>query len=182
VLPPYVFTGHDAADRLLRCRQSVTSIQHVVSIGAEGSIPLARLKSKRWRSLRLLFDDIEVNPNPWTCWQPPTREIAEQIIAFGKDANDGVLLVHCAAGISRSSAALLIILADKLGPGGEDEAVKLLIDARDQTVAAKLREPDTIVRPNRRLVWWGDEVLGRKGALLAACQRTFQYGSTHWSP
>lgn len=184
LLPPIVLTDRDVADALLKRRQAVTRIRHVLSIGSENSQPPSRLNDFPSHKLRLVFDDIESEGNPWTGYVGPSLADAERIVAFGRDIDHGNTLVHCAAGISRSAASLLILLADKVGPGREADAVKLLLEVRKRTADAGLRDPDEIVRPNRRLVWLGDTVLGRGGALLEACIKGFEplYGRNHWSP
>ena len=88
------------------------------------------------------------------------------------------------AAASRSSAATLAYLAGLTGPGNEVDAVRWLMDVREENQAAGLRDGSAI-RPNRRLVWLVDQALGRGGALLHACQYgplapVYAYDS--WSP
>jgi predicted protein tyrosine phosphatase len=78
----------------------------------------------------------------------------EQIVAFAADV-DGPTLIHCAAGISRSTAAGLILLALRTGPGREEQAYEHLFRVRPRAV------------PNRRMVWMADHLLGRNGALVS---------------
>jgi predicted protein tyrosine phosphatase len=66
------------------------------------------------------------------------------------------VLVHCEAGISRSTAAVVILAATLLGPGQEPEAVKI----------ARRAVPEA--RPNRLMVRLADEELARNGALERA--------------
>jgi predicted protein tyrosine phosphatase len=68
------------------------------------------------------------------------------------------LLVHCWAGISRSTAAAYILLCEKLGPGSEFE------------VARALRERAPHASPNRLIVQLGDEVMGRNGRMVSAIE------------
>jgi predicted protein tyrosine phosphatase len=180
-LPPIVLVDKDVADVLLKRKQAVTRIRHVVSIGTEGNDPPDGFASFAGRKLRLEFDDVEVEETR-SGYVGPSLEDARRVVAFGKGIDGGVLLVHCAAGISRSSASLLILLADRVGPGREDEAVRLLVKVKEATQAARLRTD--FIRPNRRLVWLGDAVLGRDGALLSACTRAFAdaYAYAPWSP
>ena len=65
----------------------------------------------------------------------------------------GSILIHCHAGISRSSALALAIIAQRLGKGKEEESVHQL----------EMINPNC--RPNKSLVWMTDELLGRNRKL-----------------
>jgi predicted protein tyrosine phosphatase len=68
------------------------------------------------------------------------------------------MVVHCYAGVSRSTAAA-IITAAALNP------------ARDETeIALTVRQLSPTATPNLRLVAEADQVLGRNGRLLAAAE------------
>ena len=99
--------------------------------------------------LVLRFDDISV---PMDGYVEPNEQHIEAALKFAfriaKDTG-GSILIHCHAGISRSSAIALAIIAQRLGPGKEKEAVKLL------------EKINPNCRPNKSLVWMTDEVLGR---------------------
>jgi len=105
------------------------------------------------RHLRLSVDDVDA-PGPGMV--APAREHVEELVAFVErlDAEASVLL-HCQAGISRSTAAALVAMVLE-GAGHEHEA------------AAHLRRAAPHAVPNRRIVALADEVLGRGGRLLAA--------------
>ena len=88
----------------------------------------------------------------------PQEADVETILAFGRDAGDDLrhLLIHCHAGISRSTAAMLMILA-QADPGKTDEAlVERLVAIRPQAW------------PNSRMIGFADALLGREGRLSAA--------------
>jgi predicted protein tyrosine phosphatase len=86
----------------------------------------------------------------------PTREHVATLVEFLRRCDpDAAVLIHCAAGISRSPAAALIALALD-HPGREDEAGRVLRSVAPHTM------------PNSLLLALADEVLGRDGALLAA--------------
>lgn len=70
----------------------------------------------------------------------------------------GRVVAHCEAGISRSSAAAVIIYTVLLGPGKEREAV------------ARVLEQRPIARPNRRMMAIADRLLERNGALVTALE------------
>ena len=68
----------------------------------------------------------------------------------------GSLLIHCQVGVSRSTAIALAILADRLGPGQEGEALQALLRLRPQAI------------PNLLVVSLADDLLARNGALRRA--------------
>ena len=71
----------------------------------------------------------------------------------------GRVVIHCQAGISRSTAAATIFYAVLLGEGREDEAIARVLAAREVAI------------PNRRMIRIADELLGREGRLVAAVER-----------
>ena len=64
------------------------------------------------------------------------------------------ILCDCEAGVSRSSAAALIMYACWLGPGREREAMERVLAQRPVAV------------PNRRMVGLADRLLDRGGCLI----------------
>jgi len=89
--------------------------------------------------------------------QPTARHIL-QLLEFGRDWNAGAapMLVHCWAGISRSTAAAYILACDRTGPGTEAALAKIL------------RERAAHAAPNRLMVQIGDDLLGRSGRMVDA--------------
>lgn len=78
------------------------------------------------------------------------------------------MLAHCVGGISRSSAAALIIMASRLDASAES-AERVM----DELVKIKWS-----VVPNELMVWLADtEVLGWSGMLHAAYRRRFKAGT-----
>ena len=91
---------------------------------------------------------------------PPEREDVASILAFGRDLEDaGHVLVHCHYGLSRSTAALLMLFAQ-----GEPETQAQALVERLHA----LREP---AWPNARMIGFADEALGRGGELSEAVRR-----------
>ena len=107
------------------------------------------------RHLRLSLHDID-DPGGN---QAPAREHVERLITFGRgwDAQ-APMLVHCWAGVSRSTASAYTILCDRAGPGAERE------------IAQALRERAPHAQPNRLIVRLADEALGRGGAMVRAVE------------
>jgi len=88
---------------------------------------------------------------------PPERAHIDALLDFSRDWDTGQpFLIHCWAGISRSMASAFIILCDRLGPDREIEIAR----------AMRMRAPHA--QPNRLLVRYADEALGRNGRMLAA--------------
>jgi predicted protein tyrosine phosphatase len=106
------------------------------------------------RHLKLTFHDIS---EPMEGFSPPTLEHVEQIVDFATrwDRREP-LLIHCWAGISRSTAAALTAMC-LLHPE-EDEA----------DLARELRRISPSATPNRLMVAYADGLLGRRGRLVAA--------------
>jgi predicted protein tyrosine phosphatase len=63
----------------------------------------------------------------------PTREDVSSILKFGKRiAASHTLLVHCHAGISRSTASAFLLLVQAMGIGSGREAMNMVIRNRPQ--------------------------------------------------
>jgi len=85
-----------------------------------------------------------------------TREHVQQALDFARKHEGGRLLLHCQAGKCRSPGIALAILADRLGPGREADAVKRLLEIRE------------VAAPNLVVLALADAVLGREGRLVQA--------------
>lgn len=99
----------------------------------------------------LWFEDLDEGPEHLTL---PTLADAETILAFGRKHAQSTIFVTV-AGIGRSGAAGLAILADRLEPGNEADALAQLLTICPQAV------------PNLRLTAAAGEALGRGGRLTA---------------
>ena len=87
----------------------------------------------------------------------PGEEHVKQIIAFAHAWNgQGPMVIHCWAGISRSTAAALISLCT-LNP-----------DVSEKIIAQRLREASPTAYPNGRMIQLADDALGRHGRLVDA--------------
>lgn len=101
--------------------------------------------------LVLAFEDLDT---PTTSIITASRKQIAAAIEFGRANQTGALLVHCHAGISRSTAAALAIIADRLGPGREEVALVELLKLQPMAV------------PNLHVIALADDILGRDGRLL----------------
>jgi predicted protein tyrosine phosphatase len=87
----------------------------------------------------------------------PAEEHVRQLIAFAGDWDRlHPMVIHCFAGISRSTAAAFITLC-------------VTRPERDEfDIARRLRAASSIATPNPRLVALADDVLGRRGRMIEA--------------
>jgi predicted protein tyrosine phosphatase len=108
------------------------------------------------RHLRLAMNDIS-EPAPGLVL-PCENHVADLVNFALEWDRDAPLLIHCWAGISRSTAAAFITLC-ALNP----EASELLL-------AQSLRRASPTAFPNRRLVRLADDALAREGRMVAAVE------------
>lgn len=85
-----------------------------------------------------------------------TDEQVSAAIEFARLHIKGSLLVHCFHGVGRSAAIALAVIADRLGPGAEREALDRLLAVRPEAT------------PNLVVVELADRILQRSGHLVEA--------------
>ena len=106
------------------------------------------------RHLKLGVNDIAV---PTEGLIPPDEETVMKVLTFGRDWDEvAPMLVHCWAGISRSTASAFVIACDK-SP-----------EADERAMALAMREAAPHAFPNRRIVALADDILGRQGRMVDA--------------
>lgn len=107
------------------------------------------------RHLRLGMHDV-ITPSPLH-HAPPDEMHVRELIAFAKGWDRSQpMLVHCFAGISRSTACAFVVACMLNNPGREADIARLL----------RVRAPHA--QPNRRLVALADDILNRDGGMLDA--------------
>ena len=128
---------------------------HVISLLSPGQVHHADAAADA-RILALRFHDIaEADPS----LVAPDAAMIEALVAFSRAwCAETPLLIHCWAGVSRSSAAAYIVACEK-NPGRED------------AIAAELRRRAPFATPNRLMVSLADELLKRGGRMSAAIAR-----------
>jgi predicted protein tyrosine phosphatase len=104
--------------------------------------------------LKLTFHDII---EPAEGLTPPAADHVETLIGF-LEARQGQdpLLIHCWAGISRSTASAFTAMC--LYNPGLDE----------YRLAQQLRSLSHVATPNRRIVAFADDIMGRRGRMVDA--------------
>jgi predicted protein tyrosine phosphatase len=146
--------GHNAA-----------GVSHVLSIlDPEWPVPEAFGSFGEHEKLELRFHDVieDTERN-----QGPREEHVMQLLGFGRDliaqpSPQAHLLVHCHAGISRSTASMTLILAQALPQRGADEILREVLRIRSKAW------------PNLRIIELGDAMLNRGGTLVAAAHEVYR--------
>ncbi len=133
------------------------AVSHLVTL-INGEMPITtphRIGPER--HLRLSMNDI-CEPQPGLV--VPCEDHVSELIRFALDWDrQAPLLIHCWAGISRSTAAAFISLC-ALNPGADE--VEL---------AHALRQASPTAYPNRRLVALADQALQRQGRMSVAVEQ-----------
>lgn len=107
--------------------------------------------------LRLTFHDVITTDSGLSA---PSARDAERLVAFIDGwQKQSPMLIHCWAGISRSTAAAFVTLC--MNRPREDE----------DALALELRDASPSATPNRLIVSQADALLGRKGRMLRAVER-----------
>ena len=141
------------------------SVTHVLSIlDPDYPEPADFAEYGPHKRLTLRFDDI-IDPRPGGMLPEPHH--VEALLEFGKGLAAAIddplshLLVHCHAGISRSTASMTILLAEARP------------DADEDSIFAHIRAIRPQAWPNSRMIGQADELLGRDGRLTAALRRHY---------
>jgi predicted protein tyrosine phosphatase len=141
----------------------LSSADRVVSILDPLAPTPVELRSIDAPVLVLRFDDVTDPHDP----AAPRAAHIRELLAFDAGARDDErLVVHCTAGMSRSTGALAVLLAAR-HPDLADEIFTAIRDIRP------------IAWPNLLVVSLGDELLGRGGALISALHRHYKIQSQH---
>lgn len=134
-------------------------VSHVLSILDPGHLePVAFGAYGKHERLELRFHDIVDEREGQVAPQPVD---VETLLRFGRDllaepSAEAHLLVHCHAGISRSTAAMTLLLAQARPDRPPAEALAEVVRVRPKAW------------PNLRMIEFGDTILGLGGALVKA--------------
>ncbi len=133
-----------------------TKPSHILSLLSPNQDTPREIRAAPAAKLHLSFNDItEARPDLIM----PSAAIIEDILVFSRSwSGEQPLLVHCWAGISRSSAAAYLIACDR-NPGREDE------------IAMDLRRRAPFATPNRLMIELADDILVCNGRMVDAIRR-----------
>jgi predicted protein tyrosine phosphatase len=110
------------------------------------------LRLQQGHHLHLTLHDID---EPADGFIAPEAHHIESLVAFARAwPQDSPLLIHCFAGISRSTAAAFTAMCALNGDGDEHR------------LAQELRAQSPQATPNRRMVALADDLLNRRGRMV----------------
>lgn len=138
---------------------------HLISLASPGHVD-ASLAEPPPHRLDLRFNDI-VEPREGLT--PPSEADIAALLTFA-ETWDGTrpLLIHCWAGVSRSTAAAYVVACARSEPG------------REQDWAERLRHAAPTATPNRLVVALADRCLNRDGAMSRAIAAIGRGAETAW--
>lgn len=120
------------------------------------------------RHLRVGVNDIAEPAEGLVC---PTADTVEQILTFGRTWRPlEPMLIHCWAGVSRSSATAFILACEQLP------------DTEETIIAERLRRASRAATPNPLMIQLADDMLGRGGRMADAVRGMGQGEYTHPNP
>ena len=146
----------DAVDEVMRA----AGPSHLVTLINGDMLPETPKSIKPDNHLRLIMHDVSA---PGQGLTPPDARHMSRLLAFGRAWQAGAdhpdappLLIHCWAGISRSTAAAYILLC-ALNPGADEFALARL-----------LRRASDTATPNPLMIRIADALLKRNGRMVRA--------------
>jgi predicted protein tyrosine phosphatase len=161
--PPYILSicGKHEVDRF-----SLSNVTHLLSLEDPGT-PKATPAWFSGRHVQLHLHDLDTRDEAAILRGTlPAKEHVREILRFGTtclteaagDAARVHLLVHCYAGISRSTAAAFALTAQAIGVEHAHDALEFVLKTRPEAF------------PNPLIVRHADQLLNAQGRLVAALQ------------
>jgi predicted protein tyrosine phosphatase len=137
-----------------------TDSEYLVSLMSPNSMVATPSTIAPENHLKLGVDDVEELAEGYIA---PCRAHIEALLEFGCHLDESAeIVVHCVMGMSRSPAAVMILMAQK-APGRENEIADIIFEAVPEA------------HPNRLLLQLGDEALGCDGDLVRAVYNGEQF-------
>lgn len=159
VIPPFAIHSKRNVEKLLYDFEERRKYRFLISIGDPEERPPRGYRLFDGPKIRLHFDDVTK-----THYGQMASVVDVQRIIDFCTAVDGPTLIHCYAGISRSSAAACILATIKLGPGRELEALQHV----ENWSKSNSWCGESIIYPNKHILNLADQLLERQGNLLKA--------------
>lgn len=143
---------------------AATGVSHVLSIlDPDHPVPEAFGSYGEHARLELRFHDVIEDGDDKL---PPRAEDVAAILSFGRDMGAEAaprLLVHCHAGISRSTAAMTLLFAQAQPHLTAEHILQGILAHREKAW------------PNLRMLEFGDAMLGRGGSLPMAAAAIYRH-------
>jgi len=163
-------------DRIAPFRITVCGLDELADHGETGASRVLSILDPDWpvpeafgsfgehEKLELRFHDVIEQDARMV---PPSEDDVARLLAFGRDLmteprNDAHLLVHCHAGISRSTASMALVLAQALPAVSSREVMQEIVRIRPKAW------------PNLRIIEIGDGMLSRNGEIVAAAIEVYR--------
>jgi predicted protein tyrosine phosphatase len=159
-LVPFRVTICGIDELAFHCPGNVTHVLSILDPGWPEPEPLNTFDVTRRLKLRF-HDIIEAQPG----WILPERWDVELLLAFSRDltvSKNAHLLIHCHAGVSRSTAAATLVLAQTWPDRPAEDALREVTRLRPRAW------------PNLRILELGDEILGRGGEIVDAARTHYR--------
>ena len=100
---------------------------------------------------------------------PPDEAMVARVLEFSRGWDGAApMIVHCLAGVSRSTASALAVACDR-NP-----------DVPEHDIALAMRRVAPHAYPNRRIVALADHLLDRRGRLIDAVEAIGRENPGHW--
>lgn len=147
---PFIICGLAEVPAVIAARRP----SHVVSLLDPSSMIATPAGIAAANHLRLGVNDIA---EPMEGMIPPDEQLVHALLAFGAGwQGDAPMLIHCWAGISRSTASAFV-LACARNP-----------EADERQMALVMRRAAGHASPNRRIIALADDIMGRRGRMADA--------------
>lgn len=145
---------HVCSLNMLEAVVSTHQCSHVVTLINDETPVATPSQVRRDNHLKLSMNDIATERAGYIA---PNAAHVETLIKFVHDWDrEAPLVIHCWAGISRSTAAAFVTLCS-LNP-----------DADEHYIAQQLRTASQTATPNPRIIAFADQLLKRDGRMIAA--------------
>jgi predicted protein tyrosine phosphatase len=143
---------------LARLRQTVeeTGARHIVTLLKDISLVERPVGIDAQNHLHIDIDDITC---PMDGYRHPCKDHVAKLVQFAESWDRAApMVIHCYAGISRSTASAYAI------------ACALSPERDEMTIAEDMRRASRTAMPNSLIVSLADDILGRRGRMIAAIE------------
>ncbi|MDP3633649.1 tyrosine phosphatase family protein, partial [Phenylobacterium sp.] len=147
---PFIICGLAEVPAVIKARRP----SHMVTLLDPASMIATPAGIETANHLRLGVNDIA---EPMEGMIPPDEQLVHDLLAFGSRwKGDAPMLIHCWAGISRSTASAFVLACER-NP-----------EADERVMALAMRRAAGHASPNRRIIALADDIMGRRGRMADA--------------